>query len=104
MSPRLARLLLAAGTALHAHTILRARRILADSLNLDGDADSGCGTSWCPCQVRLDDDEATVDTVCAVDFPVTGLTGDRCEKPTGHVGLHAGGGYMWTDGFGRAAA
>lgn len=108
MSPRLVRLLLAAGTALQVHTILRARRVLRDSLNLDGDPDSGCGTSWCPCEnfpCDLDELPPLDNTIarCAAVFLNTEGK-DRCEKADGHGGLHSGGGYMWINLPGEAAA
>lgn len=123
MTPRLAQLLLTAGLALHVHTILRARRILTDALNLDGDPDGACGASWCPCQVALEDEPRThnlrrtddqpaisgdsihaavTGAICVSAIPYGG--GHTCTLPAGHGGLHAAGGWRWTDSFGTDAA
>lgn len=132
MSPRLRTALLVAGIALNVHAILRARRIVADALNLDGDPDDGCGASWCPCRYQPDDegdcDGETLARPTAADAEywlqraregglarrpvafdelcgdVTKLGGGyTCVKPAGHPGLlHSGGGYSWTTNLRRA--
>lgn len=78
---RLRSLILAAGCALQVHTILRARRIVAQALEVDGDPDQSCGR-WCSCQLALDD-------ICG-DSPGGGAYDMFiiCGRPVGHVEDH----------------
>lgn len=97
---RLRSLILAAGCALQVHTILRARRIVAQALELDGDPEAGCCERWYSCRLVFDDLCGDSPDGCDDGLAIV------CGLNVGHVEAHydAENDCRWARRFGLGAA